>query len=90
MKVGRKPLGLTPEEWKVRRELQRKARVAMKREAELRALYTALITTIEQMQLHNLTTDEIIAELMKQDAYIIKSKPVESIAGYNGERLKRN
>lgn len=89
-KRGRKPLNLTDEEWKVRRELQRKARANMRKDAKRREDITRLVVEITMLELNGNTTDEIIAALMDDRNLTIKyTREEQSISGYNGERLKR-
>lgn len=86
--AGRKSLGLTKEEKAIRKELLRKAREKVRREAERRAILSSLVERIEAMELTK-TTDEIVAELMKDESLVIKVKSTPALAGYNGGRLKR-
>jgi len=86
--AGRKSLGLTKEERAIRKELLRKAREKVRREAERRAILSSLVDRIEAMALTK-TTDEIVAELMKDESIVIKIKSTPNLAGYDGDRLHR-
>lgn len=91
--MGRKSLGLTHEEMRIHRELLRKAREVTKRENKRRLAFTTIMMKIELEQLRGKTTDEIIAELMKDQTIEVKiiatPEPSQTLAGYKGERLKR-
>lgn len=91
--MGRKSLGLTHEEMRIHRELLRKAREATKRENKRRLAFATIMTKIELEQLRGKTTDEIIAELMKDQTIEVKviatPEPSQTLAGYKGERLRR-
>lgn len=91
-KCGRKPLNLTHEEMKARRELQRKARESRRREAERKAIITALAQRVLLLSEAH-TLDEIVEELVKDEDIIYKfntdAKKMQALSGYAGERLKR-
>lgn len=87
--AGRKSLGLTKEEKAIRKELLRKAREKARREVERRAILSSLVDRIENLSLTK-STDEIVAELMKDESIVIKIKSTPTLAGYDGERLERN
>lgn len=88
-KVGRKSLGLSPEEMKERRAMQRKIRKYNKDLAERNLYVTSLVNLVLLRSAHQ-HTEEIIADLVRDKRWEISFKPnIAPISGSQGERLRR-
>lgn len=89
-KRGRKSLGLSKEEMKVRRELQRKARVAKKREEKRKQDIERLVSEVKYLELLGKNKDEIVISLYKDAKLAIGYNDNRtSISGTGGGRVKR-
>lgn len=87
-KRGRKPLGLTPDEMKARREEQRQARVAKKRDDKRWKDIEELVIEISYLRLMGKTNREI-GESLFNDRTLTVSYNKNLLAGYKGGRLHR-
>ena len=89
-KRGRKSLGLNKEEMKVRRELQRKARVAKKREEKRKQDIERLITEVMYLKMNGKNKDEIIMSIFKDAKFTIYYDGNKTaLSGVCSERIKR-
>lgn len=89
-KVGRKSLGLTPEEMKAHREVLRRARRTKKREEERRAAFEALVAEVNYLHMNGLTKEAIVDSLTRNKKFAISyQSDASSLSGYTGKRLKR-
>lgn len=89
-KVGRKSLGLTPDEMKLHRETLRKARREKKRETERKEAFEALVTEINYLHMNGLAKEEIVEALTRNKKFAIDYESnANAISGFIGGRLKR-
>lgn len=88
-KPGRKSLGLTPEEMKARRAMQRKTREEIKRYEKRKAELTLLVTTIKTLA-ETKTDEGIVDSLMRDNRWKITYNPnATAISGASGGRIRR-
>ena len=88
-KGGRKPLGLTPDEMKARREAQRKLREYNKRFKKRQEDINLLVATIITLANEN-TGDDIADRLVRDKKWVIDYNPNATvISGVSGERIRR-
>ena len=89
-KVGRKSLGLTPDEMKLHREALRRARRAKKREAEREEAFEALVTEVNYLHMNGLAKEEIVKSLAKNKKFAISYQPNANVlSGFKGDRIRR-
>lgn len=88
-KVGRKSLGLTPDEMKKRRALQRKIRLYNKRyekrKQDVTMLALVIVASIQERELK-----EVISAIVQDPKWEISYNPnATPISGHSGERICR-
>ena len=89
-KRGRKSLGLTKEEMKIRREMQRRARVIKRREEKRKKDIERLVSEVKYLELNGKNKDEIVMSLFKDAQLAIGYNDNRtSISGIGGGRVKR-